>query len=321
VEGGAYPVPLGSFLEKVQRGDFGPFDENGLPLVDYDRYFARNHVKHSRGTIGVHATPVTIALFGLAHHAQHLKEATATAKKNFLNAADWFVHNQVDERNTGGVWLHHFPMPHLPPLLEYKPRVWISGMAQGLGISLLLRAYAATLNWKYKECAARALLPFYFDVADGGVARAFSDESIFFEEFPADPPMRVLNGAQFALLGLLEYRAIENDHALHEFCEAAVEGMRRALPQFDLGYASLYDLRRRQVANAEYHTLHIQLLEALAPLCFQKPELRGGADVGRLDEFHRWADKWRGYMNNPLKKLRWWSANYWWAARRRMQGY
>lgn len=303
-----YPVPLMPYLEKVERGDFGPFDENGLPLVDYDRHFAIHNVKCARGKIGVHATPVTIALFGLARHALYHQHGGQANRTSFLNAADWFVINQVDEKNTGGVWLHHFPMPNLPPLIAYQSNAWISAMAQGLGISLLLRAYSETRDQKYLKCAQAAAVPFHFDIADGGVARTFTDGSIFFEEFPADPPIRVLNGAQFALLGLLEYSAVENDPSLHQFSEVAVEGMRRALPQFDLGYASLYDLRRRQVANAEYHATHIHLLDALA-------------ELANADDFRRLAAKWRSYRESLVKKILWRGSEYWWAMRRRFQNY
>ncbi len=302
-----FPIDLSAFLERVEQGIYGPFAEHGLPLVDYDRYYARQRVRHD-GKIGIHATPVTIALFGLAHHALFARRGRQSSRSKFLSAADWLVSHQVDDRNTGGVWLNFFPMPNLPPLIEYTRGAWISGMAQGLGISLLLRAYAETEEWKYLDAATAATLPFYFDIAEGGVARAFPDGTIFFEEVPAEPPLRVLNGALFALLGVIEYCERVPDHGLPDVRVAAVEGMRRALPQFDRRFASLYDLRRRQVANAEYHTLHIALLDVLSDVC-------------QVDEFRQWADKWRRCMTHPVKRMAWWCANYAWAVRRRWQGF
>ncbi len=302
---GPYPVLLDRIFAAILRREFGPHDAAGLPLVDYDRWFARHGIKSS-GKIGLHYTPVTLAFFGLGHFARWQKEKARASEHCFRLAADWLAENQVNTRATGGVWLHRFPMPHLPPLIEYVPGAWISAMAQGLGASVLLRAFQASGRREYQQAAHASLLPCKFAMTEGGVACELPGDRLFLEEFPAAPPLHVLNGALFALLGLAEFLRCHEDEELAVIYTRACTGLLALLPQFDRGFGSLYDLRRRQIANAEYHDLHIQLLLALAELA-QSREL---LETGR---------RWRAYSRFRVKRVRHWLAERNWALRRRLR--
>lgn len=301
----AYPVPLNGIFQRILAQDFGPFDAAGLPLVDYDRLFAKNRVQYA-GHIGAHYTPVTLAFFALGNFAQANFHPTDLFAQRFRETAEWFLRHQVEAHNTGGVWLHRFPMPHLPELIEYVPGAWISAMAQGLAVSVLVRAYRVFNKKQFLESARRALQPFHYSIFAGGVAYALPNGKLFLEEFPTNPPMHVLNGALFAALGLAEYLQMVKDEKLSHLYQKALSGIRGLLPRFETGYGSLYDLRRRQIANAGYHDLHVQLLYALGNLADEK-------------EFLAASQRWRTYRQSRIKRSRQWFAERAWAVRRRLQ--
>src|ERR1700730_4881120 len=97
------------FAEKADYA--GPHDTAGIPQLNY------------RGKIGLQYNPIAIAQWGLGNY-------------------NLFCQGHGDERNTFGFWMcnHKFDW-------EYRSTLkapWYSGLAQGQGISLLLRAYRAT---------------------------------------------------------------------------------------------------------------------------------------------------------------------------------
>jgi heparosan-N-sulfate-glucuronate 5-epimerase len=114
-------------------------------------------------------------------------------------------------------------------------------MAQGQGISLLVRAYLETGRQEYLEtaiCAARAL---HHSITEGGVTWKLDPQTYFYEEIPTNPPTSILNGHFFALWGLfdLETAGVSEFHGLWE---AGVNGLKMLLPRFDVVFRSSYDL-------------------------------------------------------------------------------
>lgn len=77
---------------------------------------------------------------------------------------------------------------------------WSSAMAQGQAISVLLRAYQFTGKETYLESARIAMNAFYIPLKDGGLKTSIKGGLLFFDEYPANPPTRVLNGFIFACL-------------------------------------------------------------------------------------------------------------------------
>lgn len=299
----AYAIDLGRILSSIDAREFGPFDDQGLPLVDYDLLFARHRVK-VEGLAGVHYTPVTLAFYGLGQCLRITTTSNDGPARQLRRVCDWFVAQQI-QTPAGGVWLHRFPMPHLPPLLRQHGG-WISAMAQGLAASVLLRGCQRFGDTGYSDAARRGLQVLTVALNDGGVASPLRDNMVFLEEFPTDPPMHVLNGALFALIGLLEYLRVSVDEDLQHTAHLAINGVLELLPEFDSGFASFYDLRRRQIANREYHDLHIQLLRA----------------VGRMTntlQFEQMSERWQGYLKSTWMRGRWWLAERQWAVRRRLR--
>lgn len=111
------------FREKADYA--GPFDAVGIPMLDY------------HGVIGVQYNPIAIAQWGLANYNRFCETNDDTPWRKTLNAADWLATNL--EQNACGLWVwnHHFDWDYRDTLKA----PWYSGLAQGQGVSLLLRAW------------------------------------------------------------------------------------------------------------------------------------------------------------------------------------
>src|SRR3954452_10179414 len=159
---GEYYMP---FVEKAGYG--GAYDADGIPTLDY------------HGTIGLQYNPIAIAQWGLANYNRYCESGESARSEKTLKAADWLCSNI--EQNSHGLWVwnHHFDW-------EYRHTLkapWYSGLAQGQGISLLLRAHAHTGHADYLQTAERAFVPLTRLVCDGGVLFEDKFKDIWIEEY------------------------------------------------------------------------------------------------------------------------------------------
>jgi hypothetical protein len=231
----------------------------GVPLVDYGSFTARN--------------PVTTAQYGLANfslwHRHRDRERWAAARR----AADWLLSTQT----RSGSWLYRFAFdaPGGGPM----PVPWISGLAQGQGLSLLGRVYRRIHDPRYLRAIRRAVRPMRQSVRDGGVAR-WHRGGLYFEEYP-DPGASnfVLNGHAQALLGLHDVADLA-PQARGLFARG-VRTLARTLPRFDLGSNSAYSLRLRAPAPPSY----VPAIQAM---------LRTLTAVTGRPIFERYAQQWTG---------------------------
>jgi len=152
------------FREKAAYA--GPFDVNGIPMLNY------------RGNIGKQYNPIAIAQYALGNYNLYLRMNDKTRLSIFLRQADWLVNNL--ERNEYGlfVWNHHFNWEYR----DFLQAPWYSGLAQGQGISVLLRAYKETNNDIYIKSAKKAFEPFKYELKDGGVRYTDERGYIWIEE-------------------------------------------------------------------------------------------------------------------------------------------
>lgn len=82
---------------------------------------------------------------------------------------------------------------------------WLSAMAQGHGMSVLVRAYLATGEINYLHNAELALNSFAVNASAGGVRNYVFDMYPWYEEYPTrDGGTFVLNGFLYALIGLYD---------------------------------------------------------------------------------------------------------------------
>ncbi|MFQ5648938.1 MAG: D-glucuronyl C5-epimerase family protein [bacterium] len=276
-ESATYKLPLAyPFRWEGLEAFTYPVDQTGVPLVAMGP------------EVGLRYNPVTIAQFGLFN----LQQFSSTAESRFLACArlcvSWLLDNFRPWRDGIGAWVYDFDLDF------YGPKApWISGMAQGQGISLLLRFCQIEQVDNIREITRQAFQAFLHPVTQGGVAAAFQDGSLVFEEFTTQVPSRVLNGHLFALLGIHDYACFWQEKAAKELFEVASSGLANNLSRYDTGYWNLYDLHpTRRLASPMYLKVHVQLLTILAELTGQSA-------------FSETAEKWRGYGRNPFCRARW----------------
>jgi hypothetical protein len=252
----------------------GQTDENGVFLFDLG------------GNIGPKYHPVAIAHYALANHQLFLDTGKDMFRRNFLAQAEWFVQNQKREPILGSVWQYDYDW-----ILGIKAP-WISAMAQGLVISTLIRASRYSNKERYVTTACNAVLSFKVPVSEGGVRSSIRGK-VFFEEFPTDPPMHVLNGFIFALFGLYDCGIILGDESAKTLFWEGIQTLRSIISEFDTGYWSKYDLYKSKTGRLAfyvYHRLHILLMEVLYLLT--KDSL-----------FQNYKNKWIHYERRKTNRL------------------
>lgn len=267
------------YMRFTEKADYpGPYDSAGVPQLDY------------HGDIGRQYNPIAIAQYGLGNYNVFGRNADEARRKKFFIAADWLMSHL--ETNSFGVpvWNHNFDW-------EYRDTLkapWYSGLAQGQGISVLLRAHKESGETKYLDAARRALSSFFHPISAGGVT--FTDEAsdLWFEEYIVSPPTHILNGFIWAVWGVYDYFLATQNHDAHNLFLRAVQTLIHNLERYDLGFWSLYEqsgTRLPMVASPFYHRLHIVQLRIMHRVT--------GEHV-----FARVADRWDGYTRSCIKRTR-----------------
>ena len=263
----------------AEKADYqGAYDASGIPQLDY------------HGQIGLQYNPIAIAQYGLGNYNLWRRTADPTRKMKFFLAADWLCSHLEPNPSGLSVWNHHFNW-------EYRDTLrapWYSALAQGQGISLLVRAHKESLDSRYIDAAQRALASFYQPMDEGGVA--FTDESgdLWFEEYIVRPPTHILNGFIWASWGIYDYLLATEHPSARELFSRAVRTMLHNLDRYDLGFWSLYEqsgTRLPMVASPFYHQLHIVQLRVMHRLTHEA-------------RFAEVADRWERYTHSRVNRAR-----------------
>ena len=267
----------------AEKADYpGQYDSLGIPLLNY------------HGAIGLQYNPIAIAQWGLGNynlfHRDQSEDDRDERKKRFLAASDWFcAHLELTPLGTW-VWNHHFDWEYRSPLKA----PWYSALAQGQGISLLVRAYRATGSAVYLGAAERAFASFLKSTCEGGITFTDARGNLWFEEYIVSPPTHILNGCMWAAWGVYDYfLATESGAARNLFAQAA-HTLRTNLVRYDLGFWSLYEQSGTlipMVASPFYHRLHVVQLRVMHRIT--------GDEI-----FARYADKWEAYARSRAKRTR-----------------
>lgn len=123
------------------------------------------------------------------------------------------------ERN-GAVWFE-FRWDYTTTWPYKMKAPWISGLAQGLGLSLNTWLYQTTGQKIYLQTAKKIARSYLVDITDGGFARHEADGSVNFEEYPLETPTHVLNGAALATLALKDYVTVSGENAYEPLLKSA----------------------------------------------------------------------------------------------------
>jgi hypothetical protein len=249
-------------------------DESGIPTRFY-------------WSVGQQYSPTRIAAFALANWNAYLETENDAFKCNFLRQANWFVQH-ASNRAGGVVWEYRFDWD------SSLKAPWISGMAQGEGISVLCRAYELTSDRQYLNIARRAARILELDAKEGGVLERYSDGGVCLEEYPYSDrsPSHVLNGFLYALFGLFDLARSTGGEG-ERFLDTCLCSLRGNLERYDLGHWSAYELTQGlpNPATQDYHDLHVAQLEVLHRLTGE-------------EHFARVARRWRAYQKRVFNRVR-----------------
>ncbi len=265
------------YMRFAEKADYpGPFDPRGVPMLNY------------RGGIGLQYNPIAVAQYGLGNYNLFSQTGKPERRENFLNASDWLVANLERNAYSLWVWNHHFDW-------EYRDTLkapWYSGLAQGQGVSLLLRAHRETGKVIYLDAAQRAFESLLRPVHEGGVLFTDAHGDRWIEEYLVSPPTHILNGMIWALWGVHDYFLATSDPAARTLFDQVVQTLRRNLELYDVGFWSLYEqsgTRLKMIASPFYHRLHIVQLTVMHQLT--------GMEI-----FLQYAERWQRYAKSRAKR-------------------
>jgi heparosan-N-sulfate-glucuronate 5-epimerase len=257
----------------------GPFDEDGIPLLNY------------HGKIGKQYNPIAIAQYGLGNYNLYKRTKDNIYNEKFIRAADWLLNNIEKNKHDVCVWNHKFEWEYFKTLKA----PWYSALAQGQGISLLIRAFIETKKEKYLLIANEAFESLIKEIKDGGVLYIDKNGNWWLEEYLVEPPSHVLNGFIWSLWGVYDYFLVTKEKKASDLYENCLNTLNENLYRYDIGYWSLYDLsmnRLKTIASNFYHNLHIVQLNILHKLTGNKI-------------FLEYSNKWDSYTR---KKINVWKA-------------
>ncbi|XP_025407635.1 D-glucuronyl C5-epimerase [Sipha flava] len=230
-------------------------------------------------------------LYGVGY-LDNLTLSSSDHISQFYSAVHWFIKHQ--DKESGG-WRNPVTRKISPVIKPLKPG-WLSAMGQGQAISLLSRAFFHSGgNELYLKTAHAALKPFKILSKNGGVLSEFMNLYPWYEEYPTVPPIFILNGFMYSLIGLYDLFSLapNNSQVSQEAYLLWKQGMtslKKMLPLYDMGSRSAYDLRHvtldiaPNIARWDYHATHINQLLLLETL--------DNATV-----IHTTAKRWISYMN------------------------
>ena len=213
---------------------------------------------------------IEIFQYGLGAYDLYLQNKSDCYLQKVYACADWAVSNQ--EPNGGWITFAH----------ENKEFPY-SAMAQGEGISLLLRAYIVSKNDVYLSTAKNAMAFMLTSAENGGVTK-YDGEDVYLMEYLYLPI--VLNGWIFSIWGLMDFCKVAESAEVLGILDKTLVSLKRKLKDFDAGYWSKYN-ECKMIASPFYHNLHIAQLNVMFDLT--------GDSI-----YKKFADRWLGYKNSLI---------------------
>ncbi|KRQ87834.1 hypothetical protein ABG79_00639 [Caloramator mitchellensis] len=213
------------------------FDSNGIPMADYNGY------KYN---------PLLVAEWGLQQYSLYRRNYDSNRLNNAIKAADYIV-NKIDSK---GKLVNGFDYKEGSINLKSP---WSSSLAQGLGISLLIRIYEETEDVKYLNAAKKALEPLLKGTNEGGLAQSYAG-NVLYDSFNVRTKFS-LSSHMFVLFGLYDIGKYDN----------------RAVDKLNDGVVTLKNLLPAYFSADEFYTnVHIAQLRALNSLL----------DDGELEKYY-----------------------------------
>lgn len=272
---GDYYQDFTGAIQILEDGHRASFDERGIP-----RLVLAGHP--------VAADATTTAQYALANFTA-LRRGDERRAPIALAQLEWLVEHQEQDGEWAGCWLMHRDNRKYPWLRA----PWTGSLLSGNAISALLRGWELFGEERFRASATAAYEALHVSRQASALHEAI-DGDLWYEEYPAKPPIHVLNGHIYTLLGVLDYARVSDDELARERWRQAASTALTHLEAFDLGYWSLYDLGHREPTNRHYHkNIHI-------------PQLRILAGLTGKPAFNDVADRWESYLHSRWCRARWW---------------
>lgn len=255
-----YYLDLSDFYRRVVSSESYQYD-HGVYLYNIDNTYPLNSFYNSSWAF------VPVVNFQIGLHC--LNQYLVSEDVRYLNDALSIVENSLTFADFSEEFLF-FRHDYYQPLYRLNKN-WVSGMAQGLFISLCVRLYLITSEEQYSQYARQAYNVMALPVDQGG-CRIENDFGYWYEEYPSKINSYVLNGNIFSIFALVDLNQITD---IKSELNKATDCLLAMVPEYylfdgccryDLGYA---------VCNDDYLKLHYKQLNILV----------NDFDLGVLKEF------------------------------------
>ncbi len=275
-----YPVDMAEFISLSTC----IFDSQGVP--------------YEGATL--HYNPLTIAHYALMCWNNYLIACDEWDRRVFLAQASWLVANTVKIAACAGGWV----LTNSTAAEQTDGPVWLSASIQGVGLSVLMRAFLLTRDTQFLLTAQQVAQTFRLDILDGGICAPVGSDGLFFEEIASYPAMHLLQGCLWGMFGLYDYLTLCQDEELQARLQHVVRTLDTLLPVFDAGYWTYQDVSQRLLASPALHHMHLLLLDALdavlpSPL-YEQTVVRWRHYAQQQKyywryRFHNWISRYRWY--------------------------
>ena len=225
------------------------FDEHEVPRK---RYRAQ----------GPQYNPLFIAWWGLSNLEQYLQTQDQGCLRKFLVQVAWLKAHAVRRDDGAVVWPCYFDWQEGLCKLTSP---WISAMYQGVVISTLVRAYRINGDLELLDLCKHATIVFSQPIEDGGVKTSQGGRTLY-EEYPARPLPRVLDGFLFSLLGLYDLAVETGSSDIRQLFEDGIDGLKSTLPFWNYRNKWSWYGSHGYLCPPHYHKLNMVLLSILGRL-------------------------------------------------------
>lgn len=233
------------------------FDEQGVPRKSYRAQ-------------GPQYNPLFIAWWGLFNLQRYLSTQDYIYCRKFLVQVDWLKANAVHRPDGAVVWPCYFDWQEGRCKLSSP---WISAMYQGVVISTLIRAYRMDRDQDLLDLCHKAVKVFSQSIEEGGVKTLVVAGSLY-EEYPAYPLPRVLDGFLFSLLGLYDLATETDSPDIRRLFNDGIEGLKGTLESWNYKNKWSWYGSHGYLCPPHYHKLNASLLAILGRLTDDQTLLR-----------------------------------------------
>jgi heparosan-N-sulfate-glucuronate 5-epimerase len=249
-----YPAPTMVDDEKILGAKFAVMDDSGVVTVN---------LMSPQGPRKRYV-PVTISQFAMANYNMYVKTGDGAYREAMTVQTDWLLRN-LSEFGAFGAWRYMYD--YSAPGYDCRAP-WTSCIAQGQGVSAMIRAHSLSPDARNEKVAKLASRAFEVPVQEGGVRWTDGHGCVWYKEYACSRSSNVLNGMVFGLFGLKECASYFHDGDADRMFLEGVRTLKRHLPDFEVGVYpffkwSRYDDGVIALAARRYHRIHIRQMEEL----------------------------------------------------------